>query len=278
MVARCATADAARHQAIRRHAARMSPGPARRCRLGINQLDSHRGPFIMNAIFLLLADVLLILAGVIYGVKFLRKRNYLCGIEWFIMALSGSHFLLWALFGWESGYSVAHFFDAFSRSFGFPVVAVAGMMAVTHNYQPSRLADVLYFLLGFAGAAALVAADHAPALAVYKPPFYLLMGLVFLVFLAYFAWRLQKAGETLHAMGTAVVALSGLAIAVLYDYVPLPGDDADRTLFYTAALFTWTFMMAELYYGYSALERATQPRFGVYSSEPIANTRVRRHA
>lgn len=104
------------------------------------------------------------------------------------------------------------------------------------------------------------------------------MGLVFLVFLAYFAWRLQKAGETLHAMGTAVVALSGLAIAVLYDYVPLPGDDADRTLFYTAALFTWTFMMAELYYGYSALERATQPRFGVYSSEPIANTRVRRHA
>ena len=228
----------------------------------------------MNAIFLLLADVLLILAGVIYGVKFLRKRNYLCGIEWFIMALSGSHFLLWALFGWESGYSVAHFFDAFSRSFGFPVVAVAGMMAVTHNYQPSRLADVLYFLLGFAGAAALVAADHAPALAVYKPPFYLLMGLVFLVFLAYFAWRLQKAGETLHAMGTAVVALSGLAIAVLYDYFPLPGDDADRTLFYTAALFTWAFMMAELYYGYSALERATQPRFGVYSSEPIANTRV----
>ena len=67
----------------------------------------------------MLADVLLILAGVIYGVKFLRKRNYLCGIEWFIMALSGSHFLLWALFGWESGYSVAHFFDAFSRSFGF---------------------------------------------------------------------------------------------------------------------------------------------------------------
>ena len=92
----------------------------------------------MNAIFLLLADVLLILAGVIYGVKFLRKRNYLCGIEWFIMALSGSHFLLWALFGWESGYSVAHFFDAFSRSFGFPVVAVAGMMAVTHNYASRR--------------------------------------------------------------------------------------------------------------------------------------------
>ncbi len=149
----------------------------------------------MNTIFLLLADVLLILAGIIYGAKFLKKRNYLCGIEWFVMAISGTHFLLWALLGWDFGYSVAHFFDAFSRSFGFPVVAVAGMMVVTHSYQPSRLADVLYFLLGFAGAAVLVAADHAPAFAVYKPPFYLLMCLVFLASPAYFARWLHKAGE-----------------------------------------------------------------------------------
>ena len=154
----------------------------------------------MNTIFLLLADVLLILAGIIYGAKFLKKRNYLCGIEWFVMAISGTHFLLWALLGWDFGYSVAHFFDAFSRSFGFPVVAVAGMMVVTHSYQPSRLADVLYFLLGFAGAAVLVAADHAPAFAVYKPPFYLLMCLVFLAYLAYFAWRLHKAGEAVFRM------------------------------------------------------------------------------
>ena len=232
----------------------------------------------MNTIFLLLADVLLILAGIIYGAKFLKKRNYLCGIEWFVMAISGTHFLLWALLGWDFGYSVAHFFDAFSRSFGFPVVAVAGMMVVTHSYQPSRLADVLYFLLGFAGAAVLVAADHAPAFAVYKPPFYLLMCLVFLAYLAYFAWRLHKAGEALHAMGTVFVALSGLAIAVFYDYVPIPGDDADSTVFYTAALSVWAFMMVELYYGYCALERATQARFGAYAREPLAKTRLRRHA
>jgi putative Mn2+ efflux pump MntP len=128
----------------------------------------------MNVILLLLADALLILAGIVYGVKFLRKRNYLCGVEWLIMAISGTNFFLWALFGWDFGYDAAHFFDAFSRSFGFPVVAVAGMMVVTHNYQPSRLADALYFLLGFVGAAVLVAADHSAAFAVYKPPFYLL--------------------------------------------------------------------------------------------------------
>ena len=217
----------------------------------------------MNTIFLLLADVLLILAGIIYGAKFLKKRNYLCGIEWFVMAISGTHFLLWALLGWDFGYSVAHFFDAFSRSFGFPVVAVAGMMVVTHSYQPSRLADVLYFLLGFAGAAVLVAADHAPAFAVYKPPFYLLMCLVFLAYLAYFAWRLHKAGE-------AVFRMEG--------FLRPPGDDADRTVFYTAALSVWAFMMVELYYGYCALERATQARFGTYAREPLAKTRLRRHA
>lgn len=67
-------------------------------------------------------------------------------------------------------------------------------------------------------------------------------------------------------------ALSGLAIAVLYDYFPLCPAGADRTLsFYTAALFTWAFAISRAgHYGYSALERATQPRFGIYSSRPIA--------
>lgn len=220
----------------------------------------------MNEIFLLLADVLLILAGIVYGAKFLKKRNYLCGIEWFIMAISGTHFLLWALLGWEFGYSVAHFFDAFSRSFGFPVVAVAGMMVVTHNYKPSRLADVLYFLLGFVGAAVLVAADHSPAFVIYKPPFYMLMFVVLLTYMAYFTWRLHKAGETLHALGTVLNAVAGAVIAILYDYVPLPGDDADRTLFYTAALTIWAFGMFQLYYAYCALERAVEAK----TSRPLA--------
>lgn len=227
----------------------------------------------MNVILLLLADALLILAGLVYGVKFLRKRNYLCGIEWLIMATSATNFFLWALLGWQFSYDTAHFFDAFSRAFGFPVVGVAGMMAVTHNYQPSRLADVLYFLLGFAGAAALVAADHSPTLAAYKPPFYMLTSAVFLAYLVYFAIRLQKVGEALHAVGTVLVALTGLAIAIFYDYVPLPGDDADRTLFYTAALSVWAFMMFELYYAYCALERAKRTESSLSFRAPLARAR-----
>jgi hypothetical protein len=232
----------------------------------------------MQLICLCLADALLILAGIVYGVKFLRKRNYLCGIEWLIMATSGTNFFLWALFGWQVCYDAAHFFDAFSRSFGFPVVAVAGMMALTHNYQPSRLADISYFLLGFAGAAVLVAADHSPAFAVYKPPFYLLTCVVFLAYLAYFAVRLQKVGETLHAVGTVLVAVTGLAIAVFYDYVPLPGDDVDRTVFYTAALTVWAFMMFELYYAYRALERATQAHSNGYFCAPLGPVPMHRRA
>ena len=232
----------------------------------------------MQLISLCLADALLILAGIVYGVKFLRKRNYLCGIEWLIMATSGTNFFLWALFGWQVCYDAAHFFDAFSRSFGFPVVAVAGLMAVTHNYQPSRLADALYFLLGFAGAAVLVAADHSPAFAVYKPPFYMLTCVVFLAYLAYFAVRLQTVGETLHAMGTVLVVASGLAIAIFYDYLPLPGDDADRTLFYTAALSVWAFMLFELYCAYRALERATQAQSSGFSRAPLGPVPMRRHA
>jgi len=227
----------------------------------------------MKVVLLLLANAFLVLAGIVYGVKFLRKRNYLCGVEWLIMATSGTNFFLWALFGWEFGYSAAHFFDAFSRSFGFPVVAVAGMMAVTHNYAPSRLADILYFLLGFAAAAVLVVADHYPDFAAYKPPFYMLMSSILLAYLAYFAVRLQKAGETLHAVWTILSAVTGTVIAIYYDYVPLPGDDADRTLFYTIALTVWAFGMFQLYYAYCALERAIEARLASSFRAPLGQAR-----
>lgn len=229
----------------------------------------------MQPTLLLLSNALLVLAGIVYGVKFLRKRNYLCGIEWLIMATSGTNFFLWALSGWGFGYDIAHFFDAFSRSFGFPVVAVAGMMVVTHQYAPSRLADVLYFLLGFAGAAVLVVADRYPDLAVYKAIFYMVTGAVFVAYLAYFAARLRKAGETLHAVGAVLVAVTSLAIGILYDFVPLPGDDADRTWFYTAALTVWSFLMIELYYAYCALERATQAEVNDISRAPLDRAGMR---
>jgi len=129
---------------------------------------------------------------------------------------------------------------------------------VTHNYKPSRPAEILYFILGSGGAIALIAADGYPALAAYKPAFYLGMWLIFLVYLVYFAMRLYNVGEKGHALGVVLVAATGQVIATIYDYFHIPGDDAEHTLFYIAALSAWAFMLCELYYAYCALERATQ--------------------
>lgn len=223
----------------------------------------------MGTFLLCLADVLLILAGVVYGLKFIKTNNYLLGIEWLIMATSGTNFLLWAIFGWQHCYDAAHFFDAFSRSVGFPIVALIGMMAVTHDYKPSKAADVAYFVVGFLVAGVLVFVEGYPDWVVYKAPFYIAMMFPFTIYLGYCIVRLVHFGEFLHAAGVFAVCVSGALIAVSYDYVPIPGDDADRSIFYTAALTTWAFMMFELYYAYRALERHTRRGSKRVAAHPV---------
>lgn len=212
----------------------------------------------LKTILFLLADAAMVIAGIVYGVKFIRKQNYLNGIEWLVMATSGTNFFVWSLTHSDSLLNIAYFFDAFSRAFGFPVVVVAGFMAVTHRYRPSWIADVLYFLLGSIGAVVLVMADGHPEFASLKPPFYLVMTTLFTIYLLYFAMRLFRVGEKGHALGVFLVALSGQVIATIYDYFHIPGDDSEHTLFYIAALSTWAFMLIELYHAYCALERSEE--------------------
>ena len=78
----------------------------------------------------------------IYGMKFLGKGNYLLGIEWLVVALSGAAILVFALGDVDAGYRVAYFCDAFSRGCGGPVVMILGLMAVTHDYRPVLWFDV----------------------------------------------------------------------------------------------------------------------------------------
>jgi hypothetical protein len=201
------------------------------------------------------ADVLMVAAGATYGWKFLKKGNYLLGLEWLIVALSGTNFFFYALSGSEFLYSISFFFDAFSRASGFTVIAIAGLMAVTHKYKPSALADVAFFAISAVIAVVLVAADFvAPA----KPVFYLLMWTVFSIYLAYFAWRLMAAGEKTHAWGVILALVTCQAIASIYDFYHIPGDDDQHTLFYIAALLSWAYAMFELYHAYGALERAEE--------------------
>ncbi len=179
----------------------------------------------LKTILFLLSDLALILSGYVYGWKFLKKRNVLLGLEWWII--------------------------------GFPMIAVIGTMVITHRYRPSALVDIVLFALSFAGAFVLM---HVDAVQAVKPWFYLVMAAVFSVFLVYFAMRLLAVGERLNALNLMVVLVTTGTIAVMDDFFPLPGDDADRTLFFTIAMAVWAYMVCGYYYAYCALERAEKRR------------------
>lgn len=188
----------------------------------------------------------------IFGLKFLGKRNYLLGFEWLVVTFSASNALLYFLGGVQISYRISFFLDAFSRGFGIPVIATAGLMAVTHRYKPSILSDVLLFAAAMAATAVLVSADF---MAQPRPYFYVAMWSAFSVYLAYFTWRLLSAGEGLHAFGVLVVLLTSQAIATIYDFYKIPGDD-EHAIFYILACLTWSLMCVVMYYAYGALERA----------------------
>lgn len=201
----------------------------------------------MREILFLLADLWMIFAGYFYGWQFIRRYgNYLLGLEWMVVATSGTNFLLWSLLGAKSDsvlYDVAYFFDAFSRSIGITLILVMGLMKVTHRYRPSLGVDVAVF--GVAIVAGLFlrqfhGADlHTGGIAFWVAAFYVVVNLLTAVFLGYFAKRLWNAGARWPAVWTALVTAAGSTIAITYDFFPLPFDDANRTLFYTAALATW---------------------------------------
>jgi hypothetical protein len=228
----------------------------------------------------LFADLILIAAGTIYGWKFLKKRNFLLGLECWIVAISATNLLFSALLASIPSYEGissflygnALYLDAFSRASGFPLIAIAGLMAVTHAYQPSKFADILWFAGSFAAAGILivVAPEHRHLLGQFgesalvdtietaKPWFYLVMWSFCSCFLTYFAWRLIQVREHFHAWSIITAMVAAQIIATIYDFFHIPGDDAERTLFYTAALSAWAFLTVALYYAYCALERNQQ--------------------
>lgn len=204
-----------------------------------------------KAAILCVATLLLLATSLVYGVKFLRKQNYLLGLEWLVVTLSTSNLLVYLLSQAQLPYRISYFCDAFSRAFGIPVIATAGLMAVTHRYAPSKALDIVFFAASIAGTAFLVSAD---VMAKPLPYFYLVMWTAFSVYLAYFAYRLKRVGENGHALGVIVALVAGQAIASIYDFYRIPGDE-EQVIFFTLALTTWSYMLAQLYYAYGALER-----------------------
>ncbi|RAV00114.1 transporter [Mycolicibacter senuensis] len=210
----------------------------------------------MKDMLFLLADVWLIVVGFYCGWTFLRNYgNWLLGLECLVVSVSATNFLVGSLLGAESGsvpFSVAFFLDAFSRSFGFTLVLVLGLMAVTHQYKPTLPVEIGAFGLAIAGGFLLGGLDHM-TLHVGPATFYLTMNLLTTLFLAYFVTRLWGIGEKRLAGWAALVTAAGTTIAVTYDFFPLPFDDELRTIFYTAALTTWGAQGLVYYLAYRAM-------------------------
>ncbi|AEF38529.1 hypothetical protein [Hoyosella subflava] len=84
--------------------------------------------------------------------------------------------------------------------------------------------------------------------------FFLLAAIATSLFLGYFTWRLWGIGERGHALWVGVATVMNVVIAAIYDFWSIPGDDANHTIVYTLALFTWGLAMLVIYRAYSAFD------------------------
>ena len=200
----------------------------------------------------LVACIVLALAGWIYGAKFLKKKNFLLGLEWWVVAFSATNFVSYMVTGWNVNLSITMFLDSFSRSFGMPIIGVLGLMALTHNYRPSALKEFLLFAFSFAGTFVVFLADFFQEI---RPYFYVITWSILVIYLCYFIICLIRAGEFFHALATTITAVVSLAVAIVYDFFPIPGDDT-HMIFMTWAFVTWGYAVIQLYYAYVALERS----------------------
>lgn len=204
----------------------------------------------------LIANLAMLGAGYVYGIRFFRRhRNFLLGLEWLVIALSGTNVLLLAATGVSHdsvSYHLMVFFDAFSRSFGMTLIFILGMLAVTHRYRPNWVVEAV--AIGLATAVGLNRALDVRPVSAGWTVFYTIANLAVAVFMFYVAVRLWRIAERRHAVWVSVATFLGAVIAVSYDIVHIPGDDADHTLFYSIAMAVWALMLVTYYYGYRALE------------------------
>lgn len=223
----------------------------------------------LRSLVLMFSSALLALSSFFYGWKIVRKRNYLLGFEMWIVGISATNAIGFFATGNAVSYEISHFFDAFSRGFGMPIIAVAGLMAITHGYKPSIRQDVVVFVASFAGTFVLVGADFIAGV---LPYYYLAMWIWLSIYLAYFTWQLMDTGAMLEALAVSVALMSSLAIAAIYDFYKIPGEETNVVFnFYTLALCTWAYFMPAAYYGYCALERARGRGLVSKSPAPYGN-------
>ncbi|MFF8375813.1 transporter [Streptomyces sp. NPDC015661] len=218
----------------------------------------------MKEVIFILADLWMVFAGFFCGWRFLRQYgNHLLGLEWMIVGTSGVNFLIWALRGGDvtdPQSMLVSFFDAFSRGVGITLILIMGLLRVTHRYKPGPVVDIGAFVLATsAGLYLMRFGGHGFSLG--PATFFVVVNALTTLFLIYFTWRVWNTGARGPAVGTALATAAGSVIAITYDFFPLPGDDAHRTIFAAAALATWGTQLFVYFLAYRAMEnhnRATE--------------------
>ncbi|MCA8022517.1 hypothetical protein [Burkholderia metallica] len=207
-----------------------------------------------------LSVALLAWASGTYGLKFVRKRNPLLGVAWWVVTASSVNALVFMATGWSCVSGVAHFLDTFTRGFGIPVIAAAGMMAVTHEYRPAPEQVVMLFGIAVVGTIALTTLEFVD---VVLPYFYVAMWASLTFYLVYVVVRLWRAGKAFHAITTTLALVLSLIVAYVDDLYGMPGNAYGAGFgFPVLALLTWSYFSVALYYAYCALERSSHVERG----------------
>jgi hypothetical protein len=195
----------------------------------------------------------LILAGFYFGYRLLKLGNHLLGYEWMILGFSASCFFLAFIGAPEIFFDITMFCDAFSRFAGIPIIATLGLMRVTNNLRLAAWQETAIFAVSLALTAVIRAVDWwQPEL----PYFFVSVGMIFTIFLVYFAVLLIRAGEVAHGLAILVVDAALFVMASLEGIVPIPGDETNLILnFYFLSHLTWALCFTEIYIAYRALAR-----------------------
>lgn len=214
----------------------------------------------MKELLFLAADLWLMATTWYFGFRMVRYRNHLLILEYLVVAVSSTNFLFWSLTsGSEDSpmYHLAYILDAFSRSFGFTLLLVLGLLTVTHGYKPPLSVKIGATALT-AVAAVLLGPIHSDTLEydglhLTVAVFYVVVNILTTLFLLYFAKRVWDAGATTLAVLTVLVTFAATYVAVTYDFFPFSFDDEYRTIFYTVALSVWGAQAITYFYAYRAL-------------------------
>lgn len=231
----------------------------------------------MKDLLFLASDVWLMCTTWYFGIRMLRTYgNHLLTLEWLVVAVSSTNFLLWALLGGDESspmYHLAYALDAFSRSFGITLILVLGLLTVTHRWKPPLWVEVGATGLAVTGALVLGPLhsdqlEYAP-LPLAVATFYVVANLLTAVFLAYFARRLWRIGARSLAIWTAGVTAAASFVAITYDFFPFPFDDANRTIFYTVALTTWGAQAVVYFHAYRAMHEHNLATDGASAAQAL---------